>query len=280
MIVKNIIYNIGISITRILEVDMVEPYSIVSVEKFSHGNKDNTGEGVITEQSVSLTVNGKLWLTFMCTPINLEELAVGFLYNENVIASKDEIEDIYICEHKDNVDIWLNKSVEEPKNWRRTSGCTGGYTAAVLEEVAPVKSNGLVLAPEKILNLVRNMFQSQEVYRKTGGVHTSALADGEEIIFQLEDVGRHNTLDKIAGKILLDNITCFPRVILSTGRISSEMLQKAARLQTTILVSRTSPTSMSIELANKLGITLIGYARGHRFNVYTHPERVNFDGTT
>jgi len=256
---------------------MVEPFSIVPVEKFSRGTIEVNGEGVITEQSVSLTVNGKIWLTFMCTPINLEELAVGFLFNENVISNRDEILDIYVCEHKDNVDIWLDKSVEEPKNWRRTSGCTGGYTAAVLEEVSPVKSNGLVLSPEKILGLVRELFESQEVYRKTGGVHSSALADGEKIVFQLEDVGRHNTLDKIAGKILLGDLKINTKVILSTGRISSEMLQKAARLQTTILISRTSPTSMSVELADKLGITLIGYARGHRFNVYSHPERVRFE---
>jgi FdhD protein len=255
---------------------MVEAYQIKPINRFHHGDSEQVDDGVIVEQSVSLTVNGKLWLSFMCSPVDLRALAVGFLYNENVIKSMDEIEDLYVCEHRDNVDVWLNRSVEEPKNWRRTSGCTGGYTAAVLDEVEPVSENGLVVAPKQILGLIRKLFESQDIYRKSGGVHSSALAHPGGLLFQLEDVGRHNTLDKIAGKILMDGIEVSSKIILTTGRISSEMLQKAARMDTSILVSRTSPTSMSVELAERLGITLIGYARGHRFNVYAHPERVDF----
>jgi FdhD protein len=255
---------------------MVEAYQIKPINRFHHGDSEQVDDGVIVEQSVSLTVNGKLWLSFMCSPVDLRALAVGFLYNENVIKSMDEIENLYVCEHRDNVDVWLNRSVEEPKNWRRTSGCTGGYTAAVLDEVEPVSENGLVVAPKQILGLIRKLFESQDIYRKSGGVHSSALAHPGGLLFQLEDVGRHNTLDKIAGKILMDGIEVSSKIILTTGRISSEMLQKAARMDTSILVSRTSPTSMSVELAERLGITLIGYARGHRFNVYAHPERVDF----
>ena len=255
---------------------MENTYQITQIHRFQHGRIDFIDDGVIAEQSVSLTVNGKVWLSFMCTPVDLEALAVGFLYNEKIIDTAHEIKDIYVCEHKDNVDIWLDRSIEEPKNWRRTSGCTGGYTSAVLDEIEPVSLNGLVIKPERILELIRNLFESQDIYKKSGGVHSSALADNTGIIFQIEDVGRHNTMDKIAGRILLDKINPSPKIILSTGRISSEMLQKAARMKTSILISRTSPTSLSIDLAQKLGITLIGYARGHRFNVYSHPERVEF----
>ncbi len=254
---------------------MVEAYQLKPINRFRHGEAEQVDDGVIVEQSVSLTVNGKLWLSFMCSPVDLRALAVGFLYNENVIKSVDEIEDLYVCEHRDNVDVWLNRSVEEPKNWRRTSGCTGGYTAAVLDEVEPVPENGLVISPDRILGLIRELFEAQDIYRKSGGVHSSALANPSSLLFQLEDVGRHNTLDKIAGKILLEGLDVPSKIILTTGRISSEMLQKAARMDTSILVSRTSPTSMSVDLAARLGITLIGYARGHRFNVYAHPERVD-----
>jgi FdhD protein len=255
---------------------MIEAYQITPIHRFHHGQSELTNDGVIVEQSVSLTVNGKVWLSFMCSPVDLEALAVGFLYNEKIIGSKDEIKDIYVCEHNDNIDIWLDRCVEEPTNWRRTSGCTGGYTAAVLEEVEPVSKNGLVITPNQILSLIRNLFEAQDIYKKSGGVHSSALADKDKLLFQLEDVGRHNTLDKIAGKIILENINPQPKIILSTGRISSEMLQKAARMKISVLISRTSPTSLSVDLANRLGITLIGYARGHRFNVYSHPERVDF----
>ena len=253
---------------------MVKTSKPAKITQYKNEEISSPEEEVIVEKPVSLTVNGNVWLTFMCTPNDLEALAAGFLFNENVIESKDDIADIYICENQDNVDIWLNKKAEEPNNWRRTSGCTGGYTAAVLEEIKPVKSKGMTLSPESILRLIRQLFDSQEIYRKTGGVHSSGLSDGDKILIVTEDVGRHNTLDKIAGKYILEDVKGKPMVLMSTGRISSEMLQKAARLQVPVLVSRTSPTSMSVELAKKLGITLIGYARGHRFNIYTHPERI------
>lgn len=253
---------------------MNDTYKQTVINRYSHGNLESVQDGVIVEQPVSLTVNGNVWLTFMCSPIHLEALAAGFLYNEKIITSQDEIEDIRVCDHKDNVDVWLNKTANEPPDWRRTSGCTGGYTAAILDEIEPVPADKVVLSPDQVLALIKELLQSQDIYRKSGGVHASALATPEGIVFKTEDVGRHNTLDKIAGRALLEGYQVSPRIILSTGRISSEMLQKAARLKASILISRTSPTSMSLDLAEKLGITLIGYARGYRFNVYTHPERI------
>jgi len=124
------------------------------------------------------------------------------------------------------------------------------------------------------MDMVDKLFESQELYRDTGGVHTSALSDGEKIVLAADDIGRHNTLDKIAGMCLMQNIWPENRILITTGRISSEMLQKAAQLNTPILISRTSPSSLSIEMAKRYGITLIGYARKHRFNVYSFGERV------
>ena len=124
------------------------------------------------------------------------------------------------------------------------------------------------------MELVEKLFESQELYRDTGGVHTSALSDGEKVVVAADDIGRHNTLDKIAGLCLMKNIFPENRILISTGRISSEMLQKAANMNAPILISRTSPSSLSIEMAERYGITLIGYARKHRFNVYSNIHRV------
>ena len=124
------------------------------------------------------------------------------------------------------------------------------------------------------MEMVDKLFASQELYRDTGGVHTSALSDGEKVVFSADDIGRHNTLDKIAGMCLMRNVWPKDRILITTGRISSEMLQKAAQLDVPILISRTSPSSLSIEMAQRYGITLIGYARKHRFNVYSNGERV------
>jgi FdhD protein len=168
--------------------------------------------------------------------------------------------------------------VEQPASWRRTSGCTGGVTAVDLLAKPNVSFDGnrLEVRPETIGNLIEKLFESQSLYRETGGVHTSALSDGEKVLLTAEDIGRHNTLDKIAGLCLMNSVWPATRILITTGRISSEMLQKAARLQAPILISRTSPSSLSIEMAERYGITLIGYARKHRFNVYSNGQRVGF----
>ena len=246
----------------------------VQYEQVTPGEWTSINADVIVETPVSLTVNGEFWLTFMCTPVDLEAMAVGFLFNEDLIQSKTEIADVRLCDAGDNVDVWLYHSVEKPLNWRRTSGCTGGVTSVQTDKYIAPSLNGGVLPAEKIGNLISQLFKSQDLYRTTGGVHTSAVSDGEQIILTADDIGRHNTLDKLAGRLLLDGIQLPRKIILTTGRISSEMLQKANRMGAAVLISRTSPSSLSIELAQRFGVTLIGYARRNRFNIYSHPERI------
>lgn len=255
---------------------MIPPRKAIEYERYEFKKWEHFDAETIVETPVSLTVNGEVWISFMCTPIHLEELAVGFLYNEGVINGIDEIADARLCEHGDNVDVWLTFNTEQPTNWRRTSGCTGGVTAVDLLAKPNVdfSLNRFKVQPEAVMNMVDKLFESQELYRDTGGVHTSALSDGEKIVLAADDIGRHNTLDKIAGMCLTQNVWPENRILITTGRISSEMLQKAAKLSAPILISRTSPSSLSIEMAERYGITLIGYARKHRFNVYSNSERV------
>jgi FdhD protein len=255
---------------------MISPQKEIQYERYEFRKWERHDAGTIVETPVSLTVNGQVWLTFMCTPVHLEEMAVGFLYNEGVIERMSEVENVHVCEHGDNVDVWLNRDVEQPASWRRTSGCTGGVTAVDLLAKPDVSFGGtrFQIQPEAIGDLVEMLFESQSLYRETGGVHTSALSDGEKIVISAEDIGRHNTLDKIAGLCLMNDIHPEKRILITTGRISSEMLQKAARMEAPILISRTSPSSLSIEMAERYGITLIGYARRHRFNVYSHAHRI------
>ena len=255
---------------------MLAPQKAIHYHKFEFNKWTSLDTETIVETPVSLTVNGEVWITFMCTPVHLEALAVGFLYNEGIIEKMDEVSDVHVCEHGDNVDVWLNHDAQQPASWRRTSGCTGGVTGVDLLAKPNISFNGNQpkVPPETIMKLVEILFQAQSLYRKTGGVHTSALSNGENILISTEDVGRHNTLDKIAGLCLMNNMWPETRVLITTGRISSEMLQKAARLNAPILISRTSPSSLSIEMAERYGITLIGYARRHRFNVYSNAQRI------
>jgi FdhD protein len=255
---------------------MLTPQKAIQYERFEFNKWEVHDSGTIVEAPVSLTVNGESWITFMCTPVELEAMAAGFLFNEGIIEGMDEVADVRVCEHGDNVDVWLKHAAAQPNAWRRTSGCTGGVTAvdALARPEVSFNQEKPRVAPEAIGHLVEMLFESQELYRETGGVHTSALSDGERILLSAEDIGRHNTLDKIAGLCLMKGIWPETRILITTGRISSEMLQKAARLGAPILISRTSPSSLSIEMAERYGITLIGYARRHRFNVYTASARV------
>jgi FdhD protein len=247
--------------------------------RFEGGTCQPIETQAITETSVTLTVNGDDWLALMCTPLDIDALAVGFLFNEGLIHSKNEIASVRVCPTGDNVDVWLTHVVEKPAQWRRTSGCTGGVTGVpAVEKHAsggglPAK-DGVTLSPEQITALVTQLFAAQDLYQTAGGVHTSALSDGKRILIATEDIGRHNTLDKIAGRCLLDGINPLQRVLVTTGRVSSEMMQKAARIGASVVISRTAPSSLSIEIAEQSGITLIGYARRDRFTVYCHAERV------
>ncbi len=255
---------------------MLAPQKSIHYERFEFNKWVPFDAETIVEAPVSLTVNGQAWITFMCTPVDLEAMAVGFLYNEGIIERMDAVADVRVCEHGDNIDVWLNHDAQQPKSWRRTSGCTGGVTAvdALARPDVFFDENRPVFKPDAIGQLVEMLFESQELYRETGGVHTSVLSDGEKKLLSAEDIGRHNTLDKIAGLCLMNNVWPEARILITTGRISSEMLQKASRLQAPIVISRTSPSSLSIEMAERYGITLIGYARRQRFNVYSNAQRV------
>ena len=142
-------------------------------------------------------------------------------------------------------------------------------------EAAPIKAvidPSEVMTTPLILGIMDRLFEFQNLYREVGGVHCSMITDGEEILAIAEDIGRHNTLDKISGLILMKSLPLGRRILLTTGRISSDMLQKSARMGTSIVISRTSPSSLSIDMAKGLGITLIGYARRDQFNIYTNPD--------
>jgi FdhD protein len=219
--------------------------------RYRAGKWENLESGVITEASVSLTVNGEVWLTLMCTPTELGALAVGFLFNEGIIKSQDEIELVQVCDSEDNVDVWLKHPAEQPEQWRRTSGCTGGKTATALDQTPPKLQDGVILTPAMIQHWVDELSGAQQLYREVGGVHTSILCDGERVIVSAEDVGRHNSLDKIAGRCLLEGIEQQRKILVTTGRISSEMIQKAARIGASIVISRLRQARSRVSLAEK-----------------------------
>jgi FdhD protein len=155
-----------------------------------------------------------------------------------------------------------------------TSGCGGGVTFTDLSAQQPPLDSKRTARAGQLFTMMDALYAQGELYRATRGVHTSALADGEKILALAEDVGRHNTLDKIRGECLMRGIETRDQILLSTGRISSEMITKAAKMQVPIVASRTSPTSLALELARAWNIALIGYVRAEEMRVYWGVSRI------
>ena len=243
-------------------------------DEFRNDWKTIGGE-VIEEGFVSIFVNGLELATVMCSPREQDRFAVGFLGNEGIINGMSDVRAIHVCPSGACVDVWLTRSdFVRPNRLILTSGCGGGVTFDDLSRTVEPLDSSLTIAPQKLSALLIEMQQRGTLYARSRGVHTAALADGDQIIAIAEDVGRHNTIDKLRGACLIDGIDSRDKLLLCTGRISSEMINKAARMGCPIVASRTSPTSMSVQLAREWNITLAGYVRRDSMRVYAHPERL------
>ena len=239
---------------------------------------DNTVEGIqgeiAREFPLTIFVNQQELATLLCIPNKLGPLVLGFLYLEGIIKDLQEVLLMRLCEEEGIAEVRLVHEPEIPSKRIYTSGCGRGVVFGLDPlPYLPVESE-VKVEPEDILPMMKALYARAEVYRSSGGVHASALSNGAEILVIAEDVGRNNTLDKIQGECLLRDISTEGKVLLTTGRISSEMLLKAAKMRIPLLISRTSPTDLAVKLADKLNITLIGYARGKSFTIYSRPFRV------
>jgi len=224
------------------------------------------------EMALTIFINGRETVTILCTPTRLTHLVLGFLYLEGIIDDMNEVASLRVCEDEPIAEVRLIKAdYKEPPRRTLTSGCGSGVS---LKTQAPGIESDLVVTPEEVLSLMKQLYRRQDLFQLGGGIHSSALCDRKQILVLAEDIGRHNTLDKIMGECLMRRLPTRDSILLTTGRISSEMLLKAARMQAPIIVSRGSPTERAISLGNELGITVVGYARGSRLSVFSGEERL------
>lgn len=243
----------------------------VSHLRYESGRLFSATSQVVREGLVRIHVNGQELAMIMCTPVALDHLAVGFLRSEGLIESYSDVRRIVVCPSGACVEVWLWDATRTLPTARvLTSGCGGGITFADLtESIVPLDSDVTVTAAQ----LGRLLFMLQEGQR-IRGIHTAALSDGERLLVVTEDVGRHNTIDKLWGRCLVEGIATQDRIVLTTGRISSEMLRKAARMRAPIVASRTSSTTLTLALAEAWNVTVVGYVRRGSLNVYTGLARV------
>lgn len=236
--------------------------------QFRANRFDEVKAEVVREQPLTVNVNGQRFLTLLCSPFQLEALVVGYLWMEKVIAGVEDIAELDISEVDGRADVRLTRDVELPTERILTSGCGGGITFRIDPRLfSPIRSS-LRIAPDRLAARLKDLLGEAVHYQASRGIHGAALSDGERLLVVAEDVGRHNAVDKIKGEALLRRMPTEGRILLSTGRISSEMLLKAARMGVPLVASRTSPTEMAIGLAEQLGVTVVGYLRSSSLNLY------------
>lgn len=244
------------------------------IYRYENGEFTQFERPVVQEQPLTIVANGVELATLLCTPAKLDYLAVGFLAFEGFIQGLDDIRELDVDVDSGIVEVELMTELIRPQKRVFTSGCGMGLTFTLSISHYPSVQSDLALTADQICPLMQQLFEHAVMYKASRGIHAAALSDGETVLLVAEDVGRHNALDKILGEALLKGIQTEGNILLSTGRISSEMLRKGAYMGTPIVISRTSPTTLSIDAANRLGLTMIGYVRRNSFNIYTHPERL------
>lgn len=236
---------------------------------------NNSLAKVIQEVTLSLYVNGKPLAHIACAGIHLKELATGFLRSERIITRSGDIEKIEIHKNNHLANVILKKKEELLPASVKNIASSGARGRSHLHLLKPLKSAAdFTIKTSLALKLMDGLLNGSVVHNQTGGTHCSALAIGKKITALREDIGRHNTIDMLGGYALLEKINLHKAIILTTGRISSEIVYKVWNMGIPVILSHSAPTANAVELSRKANILLIGYVRHGRMNIYSHERRV------
>jgi len=240
--------------------------------------KKEKSDLIAEEVPLTIFINNEEFITLLSTPADLRELAIGFCLSEGILKRREELRSFKLNEEEGTCQVEIEDDLKREFFGKRaiTSGCGRGsifYNPLDIFDYALIKSE-IKVKSRDILRLMRSLQSSSGLFKKTGGVHSCALADEKELLVFKEDIGRHNAVDKIFGECFLKEIPTEDKMILLSGRVSSEILIKVSKARTPIVASRAAPTTLAVEMANKLGLTLAGFVRAEKMNIYTHPERI------
>ena len=256
--------------------------SITKLDLTTKTSKETT-DFVAEEKPLHLFVNNTYWATILCSPADMKEMAVGHLLSEGLLKSTDEIDEVILKEVENSCYVKLKTEVRVEYRIKLsrlharvvTSACGSGPPYQYARKPAKVKSD-LTVKAEILFNSVNQLNFKAELFRKTGGVHAAAIykADGA-LVAMAEDVGRHNAVDKVIGMAAL-NQTDFSRCFLAlSGRLSGDVVFKASKVGLPIIGSLAAALSSGIEMAEQANLTLAGFVRGKRMNIYTFDERIS-----
>lgn len=244
------------------------------IKKYQNEEVDEVEDLVVCEYPLTIFLNDQEFITLLCSPKSLKNLSIGFLYSEGIIKSASDIDSINIDEKMGYAYIKIGNVSKFAKQLygKRviTTGCGKGsifYNALDSLKCKQFKNN-LYIDYKKLLDIMKLFNKKSELFLETGGVHSVGLIDGDDILYFEEDIGRHNALDKIIGNCLIDNVNIEDKAIITSGRITSEIVLKCAKLGIGCIISRSAPTNLAIDTGKKLNIEIIGFARGNKLNVY------------
>lgn len=250
------------------------------VTTYKDGVFTKTKDHIIKEYVLTLYVNQQEFATFVCTPVHLQDFLYGFLASEGFIRSASQVEKINIDEEKGSAYIDLSTHPEREQNSfgkRWIGSCCGKSRLFYFEndmKTAKTIMKQQSFKAETCLHWMDRLQELSTEFKQTGGVHNAALCSEQGIELVRTDIGRHNALDKIFGAWLQAPFKLSDKALLFSGRVSSEVILKTAKIGVGLLISKSAPSELAIELAEELNITLIGFARHQRMNIYSHPNRV------
>ena len=235
---------------------------------------------VVQEIPLTIFLNDREIITLLCTGAHIESLAVGFLKSEGLLQDRGSLENVEVDKNRQTVRVYTKEPSEmaEQLFGKRTltSGCGKGtifYNVLDSLQSQPLKHQ-ITIGAEQVRKLMTELHKRSELYRRSRGVHNCGLATSEKILIFRADIGRHNAVDMILGDCFLSEIDTSNKILVTTGRITSEILIKAAKMQIPMLISRSAATSLSLDLANSLNMTVIGYVRGGSILAYTGKENL------
>jgi FdhD protein len=240
-------------------------------------------EWIAREINLKIIIDGKEFIRFACSPVDCKDLVIGFLFTEGIISLLEEINFLIYNESAESVELSLNNNSKfDNKNLQSERTVSSGCGQGIISRLEYRRQNLIPLdfkvnaSPKSFSQIFHHLKTHSEWYEKTGCMHSVILFNNDDTIIVREDIGRHNGVDKVIGAGLQCNINFENTILNCSGRLSSEMILKAVHARIPIVASRAAPTTLAVDIAKEKNITLIGFVRGSRMNVYSHPERISF----
>lgn len=243
------------------------------------GKHFTRNDPIALEYPLTIYVNGNEFATIVCTPNHLRDLIIGFLAAEGIILRANEMDRLNIDVDRGFAYVEIDNlgDISTDHSKRFIGSCCGKSRQFYFKsdvKTAKTITNPLKITVKQCFSFMQQLQKASDSFRHTGGVHNAALCSNEQLLAIRTDIGRHNALDKIYGHILEEEISVKDKVIVFSGRISSEALLKVAKIGAAIVISKSAPTDLALKLAEDLGITTVGFVRNNKMNIYTHPYRV------